>query len=174
MEAPNEIWLWLAKWFLRRRRLNMLTYIHTFGRHRPTYPISSPLSLWFRWAKNIHKLHFLRWNQYGLHQQSFVNKKPHVQLVISSLVWTRKPGQWRPLWVSLCIIGYSYIINFGEMNENAFKMNIQILNDRRRTSLPYFSSKDRTVLRLLISTLFRSNFNRKWRPKILYFCDSKY
>ena len=38
----------------------------------------------------------------------------------------------------LFIIGYSYIENFGEMNENAFRnqKNIQILNERRWTSVP--------------------------------------
>ena len=28
----------------------------TNGRQRPTYPISSPMSLWLKWAKNIHKI----------------------------------------------------------------------------------------------------------------------
>ena len=71
------------------------------------------------------------------------------------LVWTRKTGLWKLLWVSLSIIGYSYIANFGEINENDFKKNIQILNDRRRTSVPYFSSKNRTVL---VYTIFRLFF----------------
>ena len=42
---------------------------------------------------------------------------------------------------------------------------IKIFNDRRRTSVPYFSSKDRTVLiYTFFRSLFRSNFTRKWRP----------
>ena len=74
------------------------------------------------------------------------------------LIWlacTRKTGQWRPLWVSLSIIGYSYIANFVEINKNDFKKNIQILNDQRRTTVPYFGSKNRT---LLIYTIFRLVF----------------
>ena len=54
MEAPYEIWLWLAQRFLRRTCLKS-----ECGRQktndrwrRPTYPISSPVSLWLRWAKN--------------------------------------------------------------------------------------------------------------------------
>ena len=62
-------------------------------------------------------------------------------MVLIWLIWTRKTGQWRPLWVLLSIIGYSCIANVGEIYENDFKKNIQILNDRRKTSVPYFSSK---------------------------------
>ena len=36
--------------------------------------------------------------------------------------------------------------NFGKLNENDFKKIIQILKDRRRTSVSYFSSKNRTDL----------------------------
>ena len=32
--------------------IHTCTHIHTYGRQRPTYPISSPLSLRLRWAKN--------------------------------------------------------------------------------------------------------------------------
>ena len=40
IEAPYEIWLWLAQWFLRRRCLKSVV---DDGRRRPTYPISSPI-----------------------------------------------------------------------------------------------------------------------------------
>ena len=42
---------------------------------------------------------------------------------------------------------------FGEISENELKNNILILNDRRRTSVPYFSSKNRTLLIYLIFRL---------------------
>ena len=42
MEAPYQIWLWLAKRFLRRR---ILTGVDDDGRTRePAYTISSPMS----------------------------------------------------------------------------------------------------------------------------------
>ena len=57
MKAPYEIWLWLTKQFLRRRCLKSVdddgrrrTTTDDDGR-RPTYPISSPVSLRLRWAK---------------------------------------------------------------------------------------------------------------------------
>ena len=50
-EAPYEIWFWLTQWILRKRSLKILTQTHTYGRQKPTYPISSPLSLWLSWAK---------------------------------------------------------------------------------------------------------------------------
>ena len=40
IEAPYEIWLWLAQWFLRRRCLKSVD--DDGRRRRPTYPISSP------------------------------------------------------------------------------------------------------------------------------------
>ena len=45
--APYEIWLWLAKWFLRRKRLNSVDgQTTTAGRRtEPAYTISSPQSL---------------------------------------------------------------------------------------------------------------------------------
>ena len=46
MEAPYEIWLWLAKRFLRRRCLKSVDD----KRRRPTYPISSPVTFRLRWA----------------------------------------------------------------------------------------------------------------------------
>ena len=59
-EAPHKIWHWSGKRFWRRRRLKLFT---TDGRRRTTtddgrtpdheYPISSPMSLWLRWAKNL-------------------------------------------------------------------------------------------------------------------------
>ena len=52
----------------------------------------------------------------------------------------QKTDERRLHLVSLSIIGYSYIANFGEINENVLKKNIRILNDRRRISVPYFSS----------------------------------
>ena len=36
--------------------------------------------------------------------------------------------------------------NFGEINENDFLKEIHILNDRRRTSAPSFSSENMTLL----------------------------
>ena len=39
IEAPHEIWLWLAQWFLRRRHLKS---VDDDGRQKPTYPVSSP------------------------------------------------------------------------------------------------------------------------------------
>ena len=48
MEAPYKIWLWLAQWFLRRR----VWPLPTMTREAYTYPISSPVSLQLRWAKN--------------------------------------------------------------------------------------------------------------------------
>ena len=55
MEALYEIWVWLAQRFLRRRCLKSgrLTDRPTDdARRKPTYPISSPVSLRIRWAKN--------------------------------------------------------------------------------------------------------------------------
>ena len=43
--APYQIWLWLAKQCLRDRCLKSVDD----GRRRPTYPRSSPVSLWLRW-----------------------------------------------------------------------------------------------------------------------------
>ena len=40
-EAPYEIWLWLAQWFLKRRCLKCVDDDWRRWR-RPTYPISSP------------------------------------------------------------------------------------------------------------------------------------
>ena len=54
METPYEIWLQLAQWFLRRRCLKSVDD----GRRRPTYPISSPMSLRLRWAKNRGRPYF--------------------------------------------------------------------------------------------------------------------
>ena len=50
-EVPHKIWLWLAKWFLRRRCLSI---VNNGRRQTPDhgYTISSPMSLWLRWAKN--------------------------------------------------------------------------------------------------------------------------
>ena len=42
IEAPYEIWLWLAQWFLRRR---CLISVDDDVRRRPTYPQSSPNEL---------------------------------------------------------------------------------------------------------------------------------
>ena len=55
MEAPYEIWLQLALWFLRRRCLKSVDDRRQTddGRRRPTYPISSSMSLRLRWAKNV-------------------------------------------------------------------------------------------------------------------------
>ena len=50
-EAPYEIWLWLAQWFQRRRCLKSVDDCWTDDGGRPTYPISSPVSLRLRWAK---------------------------------------------------------------------------------------------------------------------------
>ena len=58
-------------------------------------------------------------------------------------------GQWRPLWVLLSIIGCSYIANFGGINKNDFKI-FKIFKDQGRTSVPYFSSKNRTLLIYMI------------------------
>ena len=51
-----------------------------------------------------------------------------------------------------------------------FKRNIQILNDRRSTSVPYFRSKNRTLLIYMILRLVFALISLKF----LYFCDSKY
>ena len=51
MDAPYEIWLWLDQWFLRRRCLKSVDD----GRRRPTYTISSPVSLRLRWTNNNNK-----------------------------------------------------------------------------------------------------------------------
>ena len=48
----DEIWLQSAQWFLRRSCLKSVDDRQTDGRRRPTYPISSQMSLWLRWAKN--------------------------------------------------------------------------------------------------------------------------
>ena len=48
IEAPYEIWLRLAWWFLRRGCLKSVD--DRQRRQTPTYPISSPVSLWLRWA----------------------------------------------------------------------------------------------------------------------------
>ena len=49
METPYEIWLQSAQWFLRRRCLKSVDDGRTDdGRRRPTYPISSPMSLRLR------------------------------------------------------------------------------------------------------------------------------
>ena len=48
METSEDILLQSAQWFLKRRCLKMLTtttYIHTDGRQRSTYTVSSPLRL---------------------------------------------------------------------------------------------------------------------------------
>ena len=66
MEAPYEIWLWLAKRFLRRclkgvddgRKKDRLQTTD-YRWWRPTYPVSSPVSLRLRWGKKEKKL--LRW-----------------------------------------------------------------------------------------------------------------
>ena len=58
IEAPYEIWIWLALWFLRRRCLKSVDDYDDNDddgpRRRPTYPISSPMSLRPRWAKKKH------------------------------------------------------------------------------------------------------------------------
>ena len=74
----------------------------------------------------------------------------------------------------IAIIGDNYIANFDEINENDFKKNIQILNVRRRTSAPYFRSKDRTVLvytkvRIFFTLISLENDALTF----FYFCDSK-
>ena len=48
------------------------TYTHTYGRQRPTYPISSPLSLRLRWANNECKK---KWN-------NTVNTHSHLLITI--------------------------------------------------------------------------------------------
>ena len=48
-EAPYEIWLWLAQWFLRRRCLKS---VDDDGRRRPTYPISAGI------AQSVEALYF--------------------------------------------------------------------------------------------------------------------
>ena len=50
IEAPYEIWLWLAQWFLRRC-LKSVDDVHL----RPTYPISSPMSLVLGELKSLKK-----------------------------------------------------------------------------------------------------------------------
>ena len=54
-EAPYEIWLWLAEWFLRRWCLKSVDDGRRWQRNErmPTYPISLLVSLWIRWAKKI-------------------------------------------------------------------------------------------------------------------------
>ena len=49
-EAPHKIWLWSAQRFWRRRCLKLWTTPTTTPEH--WYTISSPMSLWLRWAKN--------------------------------------------------------------------------------------------------------------------------
>ena len=62
MKTPYEIWLQSARWFLRRRCLKSVDDGQMMdrrtdgqttddGRRRPTYRISSPMSLRLRWAK---------------------------------------------------------------------------------------------------------------------------
>ena len=67
METPYEIWLQSVQWFLRRRCLKRVDEGQTTDRHdgrtdggrrRPTYPISSPLSLRLRWAKKLPTYHW--------------------------------------------------------------------------------------------------------------------
>ena len=54
METPYEIWLQSAQWFLRIRCLKGVDNGQPDnGWQRPTYPISSSMSLWLRWAKNV-------------------------------------------------------------------------------------------------------------------------
>ena len=67
METPYEIWLWLAKRFLRRKCLKIVVDMRTTTdkwRQRPTYPISSPVSIRLSWVKNVKnkKLFYLKCN----------------------------------------------------------------------------------------------------------------
>ena len=61
-EEEDFLWEWWPSWLydLQRRCLTMWTIDRQTmaGRRRPTYPISSPVNLWLRWAKNrTYKIH---------------------------------------------------------------------------------------------------------------------
>ena len=58
IDAICEIWRESVSWLQRRCRLKMLTMDNdrrTCGQRMPAYTISSPMSLWLRWAKNHDK-----------------------------------------------------------------------------------------------------------------------